>query len=347
MRTLWHRARYGVLVVAAMGLLAGACAPRFDLPGPEIVGPSLADDHMTAPDGRRIAIRRHMAEAPQAVIVAAHGMNDYGNAFYLAGPWFADRGVSLVALDQRGFGETPTRGRWPGTDAMADDLARLVRLVKTEQPDLPVYLLGVSMGGAVASVAASRHDLPVEGVILSGPAFWGWSKLNPLYRATLWTVAHVAPWYYLTGEGLRLWPSDNIDMLRALSRDKRMIRQTRVDAIYGLVTLMDDALAVVADIDEPVLVLFGEKDEIVPLAPVEAVVARLPGEKRFVRYGEGWHMLLRDLQRERVYEDIRTWIHNRSAPLPSGEEVPLPLPGLRAAVAPVREDVASGANSGH
>ncbi len=347
MRRLWHRVRHGALVAAAVGLIISACAPRFDLPGPEVVRPGLAADHMTAPDGRRITIRRHMAEAPQAVIVAAHGMNDYGNAFYLAGPWFADRGVSLVALDQRGFGETPTRGRWPGTDVMADDLARLVHLVKAEQPDLPVYLLGVSMGGAVASVAAARHDLPVEGVILSGPAFWGWSKLNPVYRATLWTVAHVAPWYYLTGEGLRLWPSDNIEMLRALSRDKRMIRQTRVDAIYGLVTLMDDALAAASDIDEPVLVLFGEKDEIVPLAPVEAVVARLPGEKRFVRYGEGWHMLLRDLQRERVYMDIRTWMQDHTAPLPSGEEVPLPLPGQSVAATSASEDVASGANSGH
>lgn len=304
--------------------VVGACAPTLDPPGAESLTPMLLHDEMRAADGRHVALRRFEADEPKAIIVAAHGFNDYGNAFNLAGPWFAEQNISIVALDQRGFGATPTRGRWAGTDAMAADLATLVKLVKADNAALPVYLLGVSMGGAVATVAAARNDLPIEGVILSGPAFWGWSQLNPLYRATLWTTAHMAPWMHLTGEGLRLWPSDNIEMLRALGRDELMIRQTRVDAVYGLVTLMDDALSASSKLDEPTLVLFGEKDEIVPVEPVEAVIDRLPGQKRFVRYEEGWHMLLRDLQRALVYEDIAAWIVDPAGNLPSAQEVVLP-----------------------
>lgn len=310
-----------LFVVLSVGL--AACAPRLDLPGPSIADPVLHPDKLIAADGREIALRRYVADNPHAIIVAAHGFNDYANAFHMAGPWFADRGITLIALDQRGFGNTPNRGRWPGTQALADDLATLVRAVHAQSPRTPIYLMGVSMGGAVSTVAASRHDLPIEGLVLSGPAFWGWSQLNPVYRATLWTVAHLAPWYYLTGEGLRLWPSDNIEMLRALSRDKRMIRETRVDAIYGLVTLMDDAFDAAGRVNHPTLVLFGDKDEIVPIEPVEAVVAELQGPKRFVRYQNGWHMLLRDLQRETVYRDIEAWIVGGDAELPSLEEVAL------------------------
>ena len=312
--------------VASLILLmcaAVACAPRFDLPGPAIQDATIKQDVMLAADGRKIALRRYEADTPQAIIVAAHGFNDYSHAFGMAGPWFAAQGISLIALDQRGFGRTPRRGRWPGTEALADDLAALVKAVRAQSADTPVYLLGVSMGGAVATVAAARHDLPIDGLILSGPAFWGWSQLNPVYKATLWTVAHMAPWYTLTGEGLRLWPSDNIGMLRALGRDRLMIRQTRADAIYGLVTLMDDAFAAADEVQHPALILFGNKDEIVPVEPVEAVVARLRGPKRFVRYADGWHMLVRDLQRERVYADMATWIKDTSAQLPSGEEVVL------------------------
>jgi hypothetical protein len=58
-------------------------------------------------------------------------------------------------------------------------------------------------------------------------------------------------------------------------------------------------------------------------------------------------MLLRDLQRERVYMDIRTWIQDHTAPLPSGEEIPLPLRGQSVAATSASEDVASSANSGH
>jgi len=322
-------------LIALILVTITACAPRLDLPGPDIVPPRLEAGRMIAPDGRVIAIRRYEAESPSATIIAAHGMNDYGNAFHLAGRWFAERGMSLIALDQRGFGETPRRGRWAGTQAMADDLALLVKLAAAERTEVPVYLVGVSMGGAVATVATARHDLPIDGLVLSGPAFWGWSELNPLYSSTLRAAAHIAPWYPLTGEGLKLWPSDNIEMLRALSRDKQMIRETRVDAIYGLVTLMEDALLAAPKIDHPVLVLFGEKDEIVPVEPVEAVVARLPGPKRFVRYTDGWHMLLRDLQRETVFQDINAWTQDRRGPLPSGEEVP------------TKAEVASGGISGH
>ena len=53
-----------------------------------------------------------------AVIIALHGMNDYANTYYLAGPWFAERGVALYAYDARGFGRSPNRGLWPGERLM-------------------------------------------------------------------------------------------------------------------------------------------------------------------------------------------------------------------------------------
>ncbi len=315
--------RGGEAALALLLLAAAACAPRLDLPGPEVTQPRLETAAFVAADGRELAVRRYGAAEPDAVIVAAHGFNDYGHAFEMAGEWFADNGIALVAYDQRGFGETPTRGVWPGTDALADDYAALVRAVHAAMPETPLFLMGVSMGGAVATVANARHDLPGEGLILSGPAFWGWSQMNPFYRAGLWTMAHVAPGYRLTGEGLGRWPSDNIEMLRALSRDPLMIRETRVDTLYGLVTLMDDAYAAAPEIEKPTLVLFGEKDEIVPGGPVENVAKRLGGPTRFARYPEGWHMLLRDLQREVVYRDIAAWMADRAADLPSGAEVAL------------------------
>jgi hypothetical protein len=48
------------------------------------------------------------------------------------------------------------------------------------------------------------------------------------------------------------------------------------------------------------------------------------GEKpRVVLYEKGYHMLMRDLQQERVWADVLSFVKDKSAPLPSGEEVPL------------------------
>ena len=65
------------------------------------------------------------------------------------------------------------------------------------------------------------------------------------------------PGLTLTGRGLKIKPSDNIEMLRALARDPLVIKATRVDTIYGLVDLMDAALASAPRLDAPMFVMYG------------------------------------------------------------------------------------------
>ena len=116
----------------------------------------------------------------------------------------------------------------------------------------------------------------------------------------------------LTGQGLKIMASDNIEMLLALGRDPLVIKETRIDAIYGLTGLMDQALAAAARLDLPTLILYGQHDQIIPAEATERMLARLPpkGQKRrkVVFYENGYHMLLRDLQAETVWSDIADWI---------------------------------------
>jgi len=171
----------------------------------------------------------------------------------------------------------------------------------------------------VIAAVARGEALDAAGLILSAPAVWGGDQLNAFYRATLWLAAHLAPGLKLTGEGLNKRASDNDEVLRGLSRDPLFIKATRVDAIAGLVELMDLAYAEAGTLPGPVLVLVGERDEIVPPEAQKVIVGRLgatPCEQ--VVYPDGWHMLLRDLQREVVWEDILAWMAGE--PPPSGGE---------------------------
>lgn len=216
-------------------------------------------------DLARLPLRVWAARKPRAVIVAVHGFNDYSNAFAMPGPWLAKRGVTVYAYDQRGFGKAPHRGFWAGEEAMVQDLRTVARLVKQRHPRLPLYVMGESMGGAVAMIAFAGAGVPdAEGAILSAPAVWGWRAMNPLYKSALWIAAHTVPSFSPTGEGLGVQASDNIEMLRALGRDPLVIKETRVDTIYGLVGLMDKAYESGPLIRKPVLYLYGKKDELVP-----------------------------------------------------------------------------------
>jgi alpha-beta hydrolase superfamily lysophospholipase len=132
--------------------------------------------------------------------------------------------------------------------------------------------------------------------------------MNPFYRFTLWSSAHIAPKRTLTGRRLNRRPSDNIEHLRKLSRDPLMIKHTRIESIYGLVTLMDKAQDQATNLKIPVLLLYGHNDEIIPRQPVEHLATQLPQPKEVVAYEAGYHMLLRDQQREVVFEDISDWV---------------------------------------
>jgi alpha-beta hydrolase superfamily lysophospholipase len=181
------------------------------------------------------------------------------------------------------------------------------------------------MGGAVVMTAMASADPPeADGIILVAPAAWGRALQGPLQSGLLWLAAHTMPWLTVTGEGLDIWPSDNIAMLRALGRDPLVIKETRIDAVYGLVNLMDRALAAAPDIAGPALVLYGSHEQVIPPDAARATLRRLPpsppAEIRVAIYPDGYHMLLRDLHAALVRRDILAWITNRAAPLPSGAD---------------------------
>lgn len=312
---------------AIVGLLLAACAPHVERPGPAVADPVLRDYFFHAADGATLPYRVWIPDRnpPRAVVVALHGFNDYGNFFAEPGTYLRERGIASYAYDQRGFGATARAGLWPGSAALADDLRAFAALVRARHPGTPLYLLGESMGGAVILAAFANGQPPAaDGVILSAPAVWGRVTMPWYQQAALWLSAHTLPAARVSGRGLDITPSDNIEMLRALGRDPLVIKETRIDAVHGLVDLMDEALDGAPRFEARALILYGRKDEIVPKAPTRMMLERLPEQararQRVAFYAEGYHMLLRDLQAEVPWGDIAAWIENAARPLPSGAD---------------------------
>jgi len=308
-----------------LAVFLGACAPRIQPPGPGPATPAIAADHLLMEDGAVLPLRvwKPAGEQPRAVVLALHGFNDYSRAFEDPAVHWATQGIATYAFDQRGFGETPYRGVWPGEARMIEDLRIAATLVRQENPGRPFYLLGESMGGAVI-MAAAAADPPVQadGYILAAPAIWGRETQGAVQSGTLWLAAHTVPWLTLTGEGLNIHPSDNIQMLREMWYDPLVIKEARVDALWGLTKMMDLAFAAAPAADRRSLMLYGSREDVLPDSAVVAALRRLPpadtGGPMVAIYPNGYHMLLRDLGAEAVLDDIAAWIADPEAPLPSG-----------------------------
>jgi acylglycerol lipase len=306
----------------AVGMASAGCAPTLLPPGAARQQPEIAGQAFIAADGKRLALRAWLPEGePKAVILALHGFNDYSNFFDDPGDFLKARGIASYAYDQRGFGADPDAGSWAGVAAYARDAADAAQALSRRHLGVPLYMLGSSMGGAVAMVALAGNDRPpVKGVILAAPAVWGRVTMPFYQRAALWLGAHTLPWMTLTGRGLGIVPSDNYEMLVRLGRDPLAIKETRIGTLYGLVNLMDAGLAAAPALATPALILYGEKDQIIPKRPTRQMLESMQGPRRVALYEGGYHMLLRDLPAQTVWKDIAGWIADPAAALRSGAD---------------------------
>lgn len=317
------------LLVALLLLLLSSCAPTRQPMGARVAEPAIdaAATEYVAADGARLPLKAWLPEggAPKAVILALHGFNDYSNAFAAPAKDWAAQGIATYAYDQRGFGRSPRPGIWAGVDTLQADLLGAAAALRTRHPGVPLFLLGESMGAAVVlTTLTEQGSLPagVSGAILSAPAVWSRDTMPFYQRWALAVASWTVPWYELTPpRGLRIRASDNIEMLRALGRDPLVIKASRVDAVAGLTTLMDQALESAGKLPGPALVLYGENEELIPRLPVGIALSRLPADGvQAAIYPKGFHMLLRDLNAGVVREDIAAWVQDPGRPLPSGAE---------------------------
>jgi acylglycerol lipase len=322
------------MIAAALSpVMLGACAPIVVPAGEKATAPYLTADKYVAADGTALplAVWPAAGGGAKAVILGLHGFGDYRDAFEEpAGIWSRD-GIATYAFDQRGFGKSPSRGRWPGTESLVADALAVAMLVRARHPGVPFYVLGESMGGAVALVAADR-GLEADGLVLSAPALRGREALGPVASGALWFFAHTIPWLPAGPTSIDFKPTDDPKTLEKLRNDPLMLRQPRVDMGYGLVDLMDAAREAAERVRLPYLMLHGMGDRLVPTGAVQSAIEVMPARRdsRLAFYKEGYHLLMRDKQGPVVAADIAAWIANHEAALPSGADAERSQPKLAA-----------------
>lgn len=322
-----RRLRLAAAIGAAVVLAACSRAP-VPPPAEATAPPRLEANAWRTGDGARLPLTRWLPEGePRGVVLALHGFAEHGGMFYSLAPHLAGAGYAVFAYDQRGFGAAPRRGLWPGRAQLVADARSAYRLLQRHHPGTPVYLLGHSMGAAVAMLAVTgRGAIAPAGTVLLAPAVQGWDTL---------------PWYqrWALALGARLFPgaaphqswgraltdvrvTDDPRIRRIQAGDPLVLEAVRLDMLHGLVGLMDAARDRTAALPPATLVLYGERDDIIPAAAACALLARLPARPsprpRFALYPEGYHYLARDRQRRRTIGDILGWLEAPRAPLPSG-----------------------------
>ena len=109
------------------------------------------------------------AVEPKAIVLCIHGLGLHKGTYEGFGEALSKKGVLVYALDMRGFGGRKEE-MVVDFDGSLADIKYQLELLKKEQPDLPIVILGESMGGAVALHAAAFYPKLVSGLISSVPS---------------------------------------------------------------------------------------------------------------------------------------------------------------------------------
>ena len=114
-------------------------------------------EHFTARDGTTLTYRHYPARGPAVgrIAILVHGSSGSSVAVHGLADALAAHGVDTFAPDIRGHGGSGNRGDIGYLGQLEDDMADLVALVRKDNPDTPITLLGHSAGGGFALRVAS------------------------------------------------------------------------------------------------------------------------------------------------------------------------------------------------
>jgi acylglycerol lipase len=109
---------------------------------------------------------------PRAALLCIHGLGLNSDAYRNIGHRLSHRGIAVYAIDVRGFGSwMKSQGNTElDFNATLRDVKSTLETIHRANPGLPVFLLGESMGGAVALRAASLYPDEIQGLISAVPA---------------------------------------------------------------------------------------------------------------------------------------------------------------------------------
>ena len=253
------------------------------------------------------------SERPRALIAIVHGLGEHSGRYAALADALVEKRFSVVALDLPGHGSAlGVRGDFPSwlevRDRIIPSMFTVTRGMPGQPPELPVVLLGHSMGGAMALDYALAHPKTLLGVVVSAPALK--SAPPPWFKAALARVVHsVAPGaafaHGLDESGISRDP----EVMAVRAMDPLMHSKISPRTYYALEEARARIFRDARRLSIPALVLVPVADRVVDAKGSLEFTGMAPHEQvRMISYKDAYHELFNDLARDLVIRDLVGWL---------------------------------------
>ena len=245
----------------------------------------------------------------KGVVVIAHGVSEHSGRYAHVARRLTDAGYDAYALDHRGHGRSEGGSANIGRISSAvADIGTLIGIARGESEAPKAFLLGHSMGGALALEFALERQDELDGLVLSAPAA---------------SVEAASGLELLAARALSV-VTPNLGVFRvdptAVSRDPAVVRDYESDPLNYHRKLPARTVAELAAAAEgfpgrlpaltlPLLVMVGTADRLVPPDASRMIAERAgSADKRLIEYDGLYHEILNEPEQDKVMDDLVGWL---------------------------------------
>ena len=263
-------------------------------------------------DGVQIFTQSWLPEggAARAVVVLVHGFGEHSDRYDWVASQLVDAGYAVYASDHRGHGRSQGPRALVDVDAVVADVDRLIDEASSAHPQLPVAMLGHSLGGLIAIRYALAHQRRLRALVLSGPL----AALDaPPPALTLARgIARVAPRLGVSSLDARLVSRD--PGVVAAYREDPLVHHGRIPAqtVAEMARTVQRFPDTVGRVTVPTLIVYGTADGLCPPSGAVMLAERFGSVDLTTRAYEGlYHEILNEPEREMVMSDVLGWLGER------------------------------------
>ncbi|NLE81831.1 MAG: alpha/beta hydrolase [Rhodococcus sp.] len=254
-------------------------------------------------------------QKPRGVLVLCHGFGEHARRYDHVVARLGDLGLVVYSPDHRGHGRSGgKRVQLREWNEFSDDLHQLFGIVGQDHPGLDKFLLGHSMGGAMALSYALDHQQDLKALMLSGPAV----------DVTEGTPKVVVELGKIVGRFLPDVPVQTLDS-GAISRDPETVAKYRNDPLVhhgkvpagiarGLIVNGEQVPERLPSLTIPLLLQHGSDDKLANVNGTKMIAERAGSEDLTVKIYDGFfHEVFNEPERDRVIDDLIEWLRPRIA----------------------------------
>lgn len=247
---------------------------------------------------------------PRAVVVAVHGLTEHSGRYSNLVNYLLPQGYAVYMHDLRGHGQSHGRaGYVERFSYYLKDLKLFLELVAPKQPGRPVFLLGQSMGGAIATAYAAEWTDGLSGVILSAPALTPGNSISRLAIFLAPLLSRMAPKLGVTKLDINGLSQDKA-VVAAFDRDP-LAYHGRISARLGaeLLSVMSQLPERVPRIEVPTLIMHGSDDSLSNPQGSQHVYGLISSVDKTLTFYDGfYHELFNEPGRDQVLADLGAWL---------------------------------------